>query len=186
MQDTRVEGLVRRLGDVVSQIHIRLQALNERQSVARLQIADAAVGTTLILRHREDRNGIVRRRQCVARPIVIARGRHGVENGLRRTHLRGIGEHTARSELIVGARAAQARANVEPVVEQTLVEVQSQGHALRVSPLDHTTLTQVASRYPPILIIASARDREVVLLAVRGLIDEVEPIGAGGAELADL
>src|SRR5207248_9346378 len=53
VQDTRVESLVRRLGDVVSKIHIRLQALNERQSVARLQIADAAVGTTLILRHRE-------------------------------------------------------------------------------------------------------------------------------------
>src|SRR5438045_9720827 len=52
VQDTRVESLVRRLGDVVSKIHIRLQALNEWQSVAPLPIAAAAVSTTLVFRHR--------------------------------------------------------------------------------------------------------------------------------------
>ena len=126
VQHARVERLPRRLSDVIAKIDVRLQAVDIGQLVAGLQVPNAAVGAALVFGHRKNRNRIVRRCQGVSGPIVVARGRGRVEHRLRRTHLGGIGKHTAGRELIVGPRAAQARADVELIVEQQLIEIQPQ------------------------------------------------------------
>ncbi len=186
VQGARVEDLLGDLGDVVAQVDGGLQPRQEGQVVVRLHVADAAVGRAFRLGQIQNLQRVVRGREVVPGPIVVAGGRGGIVHRLRRPHLDGVGKHGAGREPVELARALQIGAHAQAVVEESLLVVDSQRLPLHGGALDDAVLVQVAHRKAVAVLISRARNHHVMLLADPGAVHQIEPVGARVAELTDL